>query len=270
MEFIFYLAIGSVSGFCAGLFGIGGGLIIIPCLYFFFRYMHYPEQGIMHLAIGTALASIIISSLSSALAHHKKKAILWPIVKNFVPLMMLGSVLGAWIADQLTSSVLQIVIGLFALWTAQKMFFTAKQVVVSQALPSAWQQRSVAGLIGIASAIFGIAGGSITVPYLNRYGVVMQNAVATSAACGVPIAIMGAVGYLWFGSQQNLNLPQSIGYVHIWAFLGISIASFLTAKLGVKVAHAISAAKLKRYFALELVVVGIYFIYQALTALYLQ
>lgn len=92
----------------------------------------------------------------------------------------------------------------------------------------------------------------------------MQNAVATSSACGVPIAIMGAVGYLWFGSQQQINIANTIGYVHIYAFLGISIASFITAKLGVRVAHLLSPVKLKKYFAVEILLVGIYFIYKFL------
>lgn len=267
MEIVLYVLIGSVSGFFAGLFGIGGGLIIIPCLYFVFHYYGYDPSIIMHLSIGTALASIVMSSLSSALAHHKKKAIVWPVVKNLVPPMMIGSLIGAWIADQLTSNYLQLVIGLFALWTAYKMLVVKKNALTATTLPPAWQQRTVGGSIGIASSIFGIAGGSITVPYLNRYGVVMQNAVATSAACGVPISIMGAIGYIWFGLKQPIEIQNSIGYIHLYAFLGISIASFITAKLGVKTAHAISAAKLKKYFAIEVLLVGIYFISQYLKSI---
>lgn len=269
MEILVYALIGCVSGFFAGLFGIGGGLIIIPCLYFVFQYLGYDPNIIMHLCIGTALASIVVSSLSSALAHHKKKAILWSVVKNLVPTMMLGSLLGAWIADAMPYYYLQLSIGLFALWTGYKMFTSAKHQHANQAvhLPPTWQQSAVGGAIGVASAIFGIAGGSITGPYLNRYGVVMQNAVATSAACGVPISIMGAIGYLWFGSKNEIEIANSLGYVHIYAFLGISIASFMTAKLGVKVAHAISPARLKKYFAIEIFLVGGYFIYLYVKAL---
>ena len=107
-------------------------------------------------------------------------------------------------------------------------------------LPSKPKQLAAGGVIGIASAIFGIGGGSLTVPYLTRYGVVMQKAVGTSAACGLPIAIAGALGFMFFGMQQQVDVPNTIGFVHIYAFLGISIMSFFTAKLGAKVAHILS------------------------------
>lgn len=160
-EILVYILIGSISGFFAGLFGIGGGLIIIPCLYFVFHYLGYDANVIMHLCIGTAMASIIISSLSSALAHHKKKAVLWFVVKTLVPTMMLGSLIGAWIADALAGYYLQFLIGLFALWTGYNMLKTAKKQSVYQGinLPLVWKQRLVGVGIGVASSIFGIAGG---------------------------------------------------------------------------------------------------------------
>lgn len=262
MDILLYIMIGCFSGFVAGLFGIGGGLVIIPCLYLVFRYLGYPADVMMHVAVGTAMASIIISSLSSAMSHHKKGAIQWDLVKNLVPTMIIGAMVGAWIADLLPAHYMQLLIGLFACWTAYKMLVSKKQMDDVEVHISAMKNRIVGGLIGVASSIFGIAGGSIIVPYLSKHGVVMQKAVATSAACGVPIAITGALGYLWFGSQQDVPVPHTIGYVHIYAFLGISITSFITAKLGVKVAHAISAARLKKYFAIELLLVGLYFVYQ--------
>ena len=124
---------------------------------------------------------------------------------------------------------------------------------------------SAGGGIGIASAIFGIGGGSLTVPYLNRHGVVMQQAVATSAACGLPIAAAGALGFMWFGAKAQINVPNSIGYVHIYAFLGISVMSFITAKFGAKVAHLLSPVMLKKCFAGLLLLVGCYFVYKGLS-----
>ena len=118
----------------------------------------------------------------------------------------------------------------------------------------------------MASAIFGIGGGSLTVPYLNRHGVVMQKAVATSAACGLPIAVAGALGFMWFGHQAEVNVPNTIGYIHVYAFFGIALMSFITAKFGAKVAHLLSPAMLKKCFAGLLVVVGLYFIYQGFSS----
>jgi len=160
---------------------------------------------------------------------------------------------------------LQLVIGVFAVWMAYKMFRGANAVVdPNRHLPSAPLQLAAGGGIGVASAIFGIGGGSLTVPYLNRHGVVMQKAVATSAACGLPIAVAGAMGFMWFGAKEQIEVPNTIGYVHIYAFLGISVMSFITAKFGAKVAHRLSPAMLKKCFAGLLVVVGSYFIYKGL------
>ena len=173
--------------------------------------------------------------------------------------------MGAGIADLMSGQHLQLVIGVFAVWMAYKMFRGAHALVdANRHLPSAPLQFAAGGGIGVASAIFGIGGGSLTVPYLNRHGVVMQKAVATSAACGLPIAVAGALGFMWFGAKEQIDVPNTIGYVHIYAFLGISVMSFITAKFGAKVAHRLSPAMLKKCFAGLLVVVGCYFIYKGL------
>ncbi|MBF7684389.1 sulfite exporter TauE/SafE family protein [Acinetobacter sp. B10A] len=265
MELIIYLAIGAIAGFTAGLFGVGGGLIIVPILYIVFRQQGYPSEVLMHLALGTSLATIMVTSISSIMAHHKKRAVLWRVVKNLAIGLCVGSFLGAGIADLLPNYILQGVIGLFAISVAYKMFFNQKSDVdQTRQLPSALKQGGAGVGIGVASAIFGIGGGSLTVPYLNRHGVVMQKAVATSAACGFPIAVAGAIGFMWFGHHGNVSLPNSIGYVHVYAFLGISCMSFMTAKLGAKLAHHLSPRGLQQCFAAMLCVVGCYFIIQSL------
>ncbi|GAA5631425.1 MULTISPECIES: sulfite exporter TauE/SafE family protein [Acinetobacter] len=265
MELIIYLLIGAIAGFAAGLFGVGGGLIIVPILYIVFTQMNYDPNVIMHIAVGTSLATIIVTSISSVTAHHKKGAVLWPVFRNLAPGLVIGSFLGAGIADLMSGQHLQLVIGVFAVWMAYKMFKGANAVVdPNRHLPSAPLQLAAGGGIGVASAIFGIGGGSLTVPYLNRHGVVMQKAVATSAACGLPIAVAGALGFMWFGAKEQIEVPNTIGYVHVYAFLGISVMSFITAKFGAKVAHLLSPAMLKKCFAGLLVVVGCYFIYKGL------
>ncbi|MDF2416968.1 TSUP family transporter [Acinetobacter beijerinckii] len=265
MELIIYLLIGAIAGFTAGLFGVGGGLIIVPILYIVFTQMHYDPNVIMHIAVGTSLATIIVTSISSVMAHHKRGAVLWHVFRNLAPGLVLGSFLGAGVADMMSGQHLQLVIGVFAVWMAYKMFSGANALVdPNRHLPSASLQFAAGGGIGVASAIFGIGGGSLTVPFLNRHGVIMQKAVATSAACGLPIAVAGALGFMWFGAKEKIDVPNTIGYVHIYAFLGISVMSFITAKFGAKVAHRLSAAMLKKCFAVLLVVVGCYFIYKGL------
>lgn len=265
MELIIYLLIGAIAGFTAGLFGVGGGLIIVPILFIVFSHLNYDPSVLMHMAVGTSLATIIVTSMSSVSAHHKKGAVLWPVVRNFAPGLVVGSFLGAAIADYLSGQGLQLCIGVFALWVAYGMFKGAHRVVdEAKRLPPKAQQVVAGTGIGVASAIFGIGGGSLTVPFLNYHGVVMQKAVATSAACGLPIAIAGALGFMWFGAQSQIKIENTLGYIHIYAFLGISLMSFVTAKLGAKVAHMLSAAMLKKCFAGLLTTVGIYFIHQAI------
>lgn len=261
MELIIFLVIGALAGFAAGLFGVGGGTIIVPLLYIVFTQMGYDPNVIMHLALGTSLATIVVTSISSLMAHHKNGAVMWSVFKNLAPTMAIGCFLGAGIAGWLSGVHLQFIVGLFLLWVAYNMFMGAKKAVDStKQLPSTAKQMGAGAGIGIASAIFGIGGGSLTVPYLTHYGVVMQKAVGTSAACGLPIAIAGALGFMVFGMNAQVNVPNTIGFIHVYAFLGISIMSFFTAKYGAKAAHALSPSVLKKCFAVLLLCVGSFFL----------
>ncbi len=265
MELIIFLAIGALAGFAAGLFGVGGGTIIVPLLFIVFTQMDYSPDVIMHLALGTSLATIVVTSISSLMAHHKNGAVIWPVFKNLALPMAIGCFFGAGLAGWLSGIHLQLIVGVFLIWVAYTMFVGAKKVQDStKILPSSAKQIMAGSVIGGASAIFGIGGGSLTVPYLTRYGVVMQKAVGTSAACGLPIAITGALGFMIFGMNQQVNIPNTIGFVHIYAFFGISVMSFFTAKLGAKVAHALSPQILKKCFAVLLVIVGTFFLVKGL------
>lgn len=265
MEFFTFIVIGALAGFTAGLFGVGGGIIIVPLLYFVFSHMGYAPEIVMHLALGTSLATIIITSMSSMMAHKKNGAVLWPVFQNLAPGLMVGSFLGAGIAGMMAGGHLQLIIGGFALWVAYTMFFAAKKTIdQNKQLPTRSKQVAAGGAIGVASAVFGIGGGSLTVPYLNFNGVIMQKAVGTSAACGLPIAISGALGFVLFGLKHQAHIPNSIGFVHIYAFIGISMMSFFTAKLGAKAAHSLPPHVLKKCFAIMLFMVGCSFIFKGL------
>ena len=160
MELIIYVLIGAIAGFAAGLFGVGGGLIIIPILYVVFTHLNYDPSVIMHMAVGTSLATIIVTSMSSVSAHHKRGAVLWSVFRNLAPGLVMGAFLGAGIADYMSGHGLQLLIGFFAVWVAYKMFSgTHVEVDPSRQLPSTGKQLFVGAGIGVASAILALVGG---------------------------------------------------------------------------------------------------------------
>lgn len=264
--YLWFVLAGTLAGFCAGLFGVGGGLIIVPVLMVIFKSYGYSPDVITHLAIGTSLATIMVTSVSSMMSHNKHGAVRWDIWRNMSLGLVLGSLTGAWIADLLNGQVLSILIAIMAVLMGLKMLSAKKSSFISTAqLPSTALQVGVGSLIGATSALFGIGGGSMTVPFLNKFGLPMQQAVGTSAACGLPIAITGAIGFAVFG-QDVVGLPQeAIGFVHVSAFVCISIASFFMAKVGAKLAHHLPAITLKRSFGGLLIIVGLQMLFSNLT-----
>lgn len=259
-----YLGLGAVAGLIAGLFGVGGGLVIVPVLLWAFTAQGYDPTHLTHLAVGTSLATIMVTSVSSVYAHHRRGAVRWPLVWHLAGGLLLGAFLGARVADLLPAQWLQAVIGCFALWVAWRMFAGPTQTAHTvETLPPVSAQVGAGGVIGVASAIFGIGGGSLTVPYLTRYGVPMQQAVATSSACGFPIALSGALGFVVFGANATHLPAGSWGFVHVPAFIGISIASLITAQWGAKLAHHLPAPLLKRLFSILLLIVGLVFLYKS-------
>jgi uncharacterized membrane protein YfcA len=258
-SWLIYLSLGAVAGTVAGLLGVGGGLIIVPVLALVYAHLGVTEAVIMHLAIGTSLATIVMTSLSSVRAHHRRGAVLWPVVWRLTPGIVLGALLGAWLADALQSLWLQRFFGVFELAVAVLMAAGLKPAP-HRALPGAVGMVGAGGVIGTISAIVGIGGGTLTVPFLSWCNVAMRNAVATSAACGLPIAVAGAVGFILTGLDARGLPPWSSGYVYWPAFLGIVLASVAFAPLGAALAHRLPAAGLKRAFAILLVVIGIRFL----------
>lgn len=255
--FISYIALGVIAGFVAGLLGVGGGLIIVPALILIFEANDFTSQAIVHIAIGTSLATIIFTSLSSIYAHHfTHKAVRWDIVKQLTPGIIIGALLGALIADFISAKSLQRFFGLFELFVATQMALNIKPHA-SRSL-SGFGGMFVAGSgIGTISSIVGIGGGTLTVPFLAWCNIKMQQAVATSSACGLPIAIAGCVGYVLTGWNE-VSLPEyTFGYVYGPAFISIVISSMLFAPVGAWLAHRLSAAKLKRAFSLVLFILGI-------------
>lgn len=259
MIFAIYIALGAFAGLLAGLFGIGGGLIIVPVLVLMFEAQDMHASVLTHMAVGTSLATIIVTSLSSVRQHHLKGAVDWSLFPVTATGLCLGAGLGAITADLLSGPLLQQLIGGFAILMACKLAFGGEPHP-SRALPGKAGLFGVGGFIGWVSAIFGIGGGSLSVPFFIRCNMVMQRAVGTSAALGLPIALSGAASHMLAGLGHD-ELPEfSSGYIYWPAFLGISLASTFFARYGARLAHRLEPLLLKRIFAGLLVLVGLRFL----------
>ncbi len=251
-----FLVLGAVAGTLAGLLGVGGGLIIVPVLLWLFQLKGMDPSIVVHLAVGTSLATIIVTSIASVIAHNRRGAVLWRVVAILSPGIVLGAWAGALVADLLPSLWLQRVFGCFAVAVGAQMA-SGFQLHAQRGLPGGGWMTLAGGVIGMVSAVVGIGGGSMTVPYLHWNSVSIRNAVATSAACGLPIALAGTVGFLAAGWNE-LALPDaSIGYVYWPALPGIVVASMLFAPVGARLAHTLPVTSLKRIFALLLLVIGV-------------
>lgn len=251
-----YLLLGCVAGLTAGLFGVGGGLVVVPTLLLTLAWQGVSPTVLTHIAVGTSLACMVITSISSVWAHHQRGAVDWSVVARLVPGIVAGSFLGGITAAHLSGPQLQLAFGCFVLVIAAQMGF-GLSASAHRRLPGRAGMVGAGTFIGWISALFGIGGGSVSVPFLAWCNVVMQRAVGISAACGLPIALFGSATYIWQG-WGNADLPAwSSGFVYWPAFLGIVATSTLAARVGASLAHRLPPTLLKRIFAGFLVIVGI-------------
>ena len=256
MIFLFsYLALGAGAGLLAGLLGVGGGLVIVPVLTWLYEAQGIPAPVILHLALGTSLASIMFTSLSSLRAHHDRGAVNWQIFRRVSPGILAGTFFGSWVAAQLSSRFLKGFFVAFLYYVALQMLLDKKPEPTRQ-LPGIPGMIGVGGLIGGISSLVGIGGGSMSVPFMVWCNVAMHHAIGTSAAIGFPIALAGAVGYAVNGIAAGNPVPASIGFVYLPALCGIAIASIMTAPIGARLAHTLPVARLKKAFALLLIIMG--------------
>jgi uncharacterized membrane protein YfcA len=240
--------LGMVSGLLAGLFGIGGGLVVVPILVFLFSAHGFPPQAIMLMAVSTSLATIILTGFSSTYAHYRHGAVLWRSVFRMTPGIMIGAGLGAALADAMPTQWLKYLFIFYLLCVGTQMAIGATPK------PGAIGQFKVVDviitiMIGLVSALLGIGGGTMNVPYLvyRRYS--MHHAVAIASACGLPIAIAGTASY-WLLGMKAVGLPlYSLGYVYLPSFLLISLGGVLMAPVGAWLAHRLPAKQLKRNFS---------------------
>lgn len=250
-----YLGVGAVAGVLAGLLGIGGGLVIVPMMVFCLTRQGIPHEFIMHLALGTSMASIVFTAVSSFYAHHKRGAVHWNIVRQITPGILVGTFLGTCIASRLSTDFLKGFFVIFIYYVAVQML-TDKKPKPTRTLPGITAMFGVGNIIGAVSSLVGIGGGTLSVPFMVWCNIAVHNAIGTSAAIGFPIAIAGTVGYVVNGLRVAGLPDYSLGYVYLPALAGLVCASVLTAPAGVLLAHSLPVARLKRVFAVLLLAVG--------------
>lgn len=256
LEFIFaYIALGSVVGVLAGLLGIGGGLLMVPALTSLFIWQGYPLEQVVHLALGTSMASIVLTSVSRMRAHNRRGGVIWPVVKNISPGIVLGAFLATFLAASLSGVFLAVFFACFLVFVSIQMFLN-KKPKPSRSIPGFWGLFSAGTGIGGFSALVSIGGGTLTVPYLSWHNVDVKQAIGTSAAIGLPISLAGTVGYLINGWSVDINGWLIFGFVNLPAVLLISALSFTTAPLGAKLAHSLPVPVLKKGFAVLLLVLA--------------
>ncbi|MGL4605689.1 MAG: sulfite exporter TauE/SafE family protein [Iodobacter sp.] len=255
MAILAYLGVGIVAGFLAGLLGVGGGLVIVPALLYVFVMLGLPPEHHQHLALGTSMATIVFTGIASLRAHHARGAVRWAVVKTITPGILLGTFAGAQIAAFVPAQGLKWFFVAFAYLVAAQMLLDFKPKP-SRALPGKGYTRLVGAGIGLVSSWVGIGGGSLSVPFMTLCNVPVKEAIGTSAAIGLPIALAGAFGYMVSGYWVS-GLPQgTLGFVYLPALAGIVLASFPMARVGAAAAHRLPVPVLKKCFAALLIILA--------------
>ena len=254
MIWIEYALTGIFAGFLAGYLGIGGGLVLVPVLSWLFSRDPATAGIAVQMAVATSLATMLFTSMSSLLAHHRRGAILWSLVRQMLPGLLAGALLGSLIADRIGDLALGYVFAVFAFLVGLQMLRGSGQPG-QRVLPGRLPVAATGFSIGTISSLLGIGGGSLTVPWLLWHGQRVQNAIATASACGYPIAVAGTLGFVLLG-DSHASTP-TLGYVHLQALAGVALFSVFGAPLGVAAIHRSSPLLAKRIFAAFLLIVAV-------------
>ncbi|MEZ0121648.1 MAG: sulfite exporter TauE/SafE family protein [Candidatus Reddybacter sp.] len=258
-----FLLLGAFVGFMAGLLGIGGGGIMVPTLSTIFLLQGVPVEKVVHLALGTSMASIIATSLASMRAHHANGGVLWPVVKGMTPGIIIGTFLATFLAKYISSAHLAIFFAVFMGAVSVQMFLN-KKPKPSRELAGTTGLLAAGSGIGAVSALVSIGGGSLTVPFLTWQNVEIRKAIGTSAAIGLPISVAGTLGYLINGWANSSPENYTFGFIYLPAVLLISVVSFFTAPVGARMVHRLPVPVLKKIFAVLLVLLGLKMLFSVL------
>lgn len=260
IDFILFAVTGAIAGTAAGLLGIGGGMIVVPCLAFAFTYMGMDSSSIMHMASATSLAAMLFTASMSTYSHNKREAVIWPVFRQLLPGVILGTIAGILLASVLSTSVLKIIFGIFLLLIAVRMF-VAYVPKATRSLPGPLGKFGVAIIIGAKSGLLGVGGGALTVPFLTHCNISIRKAAGTSAACGLPIALAGTISAMVTGWHADPGAVYTIGYVFWPAAIIIALFSMGFIFVGARLSHILPVATIKRIFAVVLLLAAINLLY---------
>lgn len=268
MEFIlaaiFLLILGCFAGFSAGLLGIGGGAILVPGLYYLLKHFGFADVA-MHVAVGTSLATIIFTGISSGLAHHRRKAVDIPMLKSFLPGVVVGVISGTYLADILETEGLKIVFAGSQLFFGTYMIVRKNKAHLFESLPKQPFLSLFAALNAGLATMMGVGGGVQNVTFMTICNVPIHRAIATAAAIGPFIATVGAAGFVTIGLDSVGLPPYSLGYINLAALAAIIMTSIAFAPLGAHFAHSLPVPKLKRYFAAFMLIIAAKMLLEVLT-----
>jgi uncharacterized membrane protein YfcA len=255
--FVAMAAIGAFAGVLAGLLGVGGGIVLVPAFFFAFQTLGYDGPQVMQVCLATSLATIIVTSVRSVLAHNRKGAVDWDVLKGWAPGIILGAILGVLVASALRSATLQMVFGCLALAIGLYMLLGRGHWRLAEEMPQGALRHLYSPVMGFLSVLMGIGGGSFGVPFMSLHSMPIHRAVATAAGFGLLIAVPSAIGFLFLPIEPASRPPYTVGAINLPAFAVIIAMTLLTAPLGVKLAHAMDPKPLKRVFGAFLILVAL-------------
>ncbi len=258
------LVIGAFAGVLAGLLGVGGGIVLVPAFYFTFAALGYDSPQLMQMCLGTSLATIIVTSTRSAMAHHAKGAVDWGILRSWAPGIVVGAIIGVTVASYLKSTALVLIFGGFSTLIGLYMTFGRDHWRLAPTMPQGALRLILSPVLGGLSVLMGIGGGTFGVPVLTLFGVPIHRAVATAAGFGVAIALPSAFGFLLFRMPPGTTPPLTVGAVNFGAFGLIITMTLITAPYGVRLAHWMDPKPLKRLFGGFLILVALNMLRKAL------
>ncbi|WP_112311611.1 sulfite exporter TauE/SafE family protein [Pseudogemmobacter bohemicus] len=248
--------VGAFAGIIAGLLGVGGGIVLVPAFFYVFTALGYGGPQVMQVCLATSLATIIFTSIRSVMAHNRKGAVDWEVLKTWAPGIVIGAIIGTLVASQLRSVALQAIFGGLGMVVGLYMAFGRQSWRIAGTMPTGPVRAAQSSVLGFLSVLMGIGGGSFGVPLMTLYGVPIHRAVATASGFGVTIAVPSVIGFLFMPLDPATRPPLTLGAVNLPAFAVVIGITMVTTSYGVKLAHAMDPKPLKRIFAVFLILVA--------------